>query len=556
MDNKGKVINSIINIAVLISLILFLIGLFTVKETYKHNSLRDTVEIKNWTVICDGKETEASIPFKVTNGKVSTLTATLPRIQDGQELWFHCNYSTVAARIDGEEIYSVGSSKIFGKTTRLGNGMAFIPLRPNYSGRTIEVDIEPFNTVSSKPIIKHTIIMTKSDYTVRILKSNTLRFILAIVIFVFSFIILSICLYLKVFLKKSLDDYRLYFFSGIFFFTAGSWTVTDGRLIGAMSGHLTTSGFLNYVTFAFLSFCCAGLARALYVRKSKILDFIYFLAALVFVGEMLAFFIFGVDLIDSLVFSQIMGAVVLINLVVTSILMVIKGDAAMKKRLAPGVILMSIFSLISLVDFFVGSKWSLFFLISLAFLVITIVIEVFTSLYDMLKNAIQVQEMRHHAYTDGLTGLKNRRAYVEDLEGVKSRDDKNSLIIMAIDLNGLKKANDEFGHAAGDELIISAGRIIRESFINYGETYRMGGDEYSILFFGDKESLADCITNMQKQAESFVGEMVKGISISFGYAIWAEHEGISLTELEKIADADMYRYKSEYYKRTGKDRRR
>jgi diguanylate cyclase (GGDEF)-like protein len=251
-----------------------------------------------------------------------------------------------------------------------------------------------------------------------------------------------------------------------------------------------------------------------------------------------------------------MGAFVLMNLILTSVLMVIKGDAAMKKRLAPGVILMSIFGLISLASFFSGGNWSFYFMLALLMLLITIVIEVFTSLYDMIKSAIQVQEMRNYAYTDGLTGLKNRRAYVEDLENVSARDDKDSLIIVAIDLNGLKKVNDELGHAAGDEMINEGGHIIRDSFAKYGETYRMGGDEFSTLFYGSKEALAECLKVMQETAATHKGDMVNQISISFGYAVWADYSDKSITEIEKMADADMYHNKSEYYKRTGKDRRR
>ncbi len=553
MEKGFKIINRIINILVLISLVVFVAGLFTVKESYKHNGVNKNTDILEWETEDGGT---VSIPITMKNNHKNRYRTTLPKIKDQEELWVNCNFSSLEVYIDGDMIFEEGKSSIYGKDTLLANGMAFVPLRPDYEGSEIEIVIEPYNTPSSRPVLKHTTIMTKSDYAFMVIRNNFPRILLAIIIETFAVITFVIFIYLTLFLKKPFAESRLYFYSGAFFMTSGAWTVTDGRMIGALTGHLTTSGFINYATFALLSFCSAGLARALYVKKSIILDIIYYVASLVFIIEIIGFSVFGIDLVKTLKFSQSMGAFVLMNLIFTSVLMVIKGDAAMKKRLAPGVILMSIFGLISLAAFFSGGNWSFYFLFALLMLLITIVIEVFSSLYDMVRTAIQVQEMRNFAYSDGLTGLKNRRAYVEALEGIPLRADKDSLIIVAIDLNGLKKVNDELGHAAGDEMISEGGLIIRESFIKYGETYRMGGDEFSTLFFGSKDALADCLMKMQERAASHKGELVSDISISFGYAVWADHPDNSITEIEKMADADMYHNKSEYYKRTGKDRRR
>ncbi len=553
MEKGFKIINKTVNILVLIALVVFVAGLFTVRETYIDAGMNHNTDILEWQ---DEAGETVTIPITMKNNQKNRYRTTLPKIREQEELWVNANFSTLEVYINGEEIYSVGESEIFGKSTRLGNGMAFVPMRPDYEGSEIEIVVEPYNTSSSRPTLKHTTLLTKSDYGFMILRNNCPRILLSIVIDIFAIMTFVICIYLTCVLKKPFEESRLYFYSGAFFLTCGVWTITDGRMLGALSGHLTTSGFINYATFALLSFCSAGLARALYVKKSIVLDVIYYLASLVFILEMLGFAVFGIDLVVTLKYSQSMGAFVLMNLILTSVLMVIKGDAAMKKRLAPGVILMSIFGLISLGSFFSGGKWSFYFMLALLMLLITIVIEVLTSLYDMIKSAIQVQEMRNYAYTDGLTGLKNRRAYVEDLENVSARDDKDSLIIVAIDLNGLKKVNDELGHAAGDEMINEGGHIIRDSFAKYGETYRMGGDEFSTLFYGSKEALAECLKAMQETAATHKGDMVNEISISFGYAVWADHSDKSITEIEKMADADMYHNKSEYYKRTGNDKRR
>lgn len=105
------------------------------------------------------------------------------------------------------------------------------------------------------------------------------------------------------------------------------------------------------------------------------------------------------------------------------------------------------------------------------------------------------------------------------------------------------------GHKAGDEaLILIAGCI--KSVVNRNiQGYRVGGDEFVILFFGLRE---EEIIKVQDQLKQSVTE--KGHHISCGYAV-LEKEG-SLEAAISKADELMYEDKSRYYQETGKDRRR
>ena len=52
---------------------------------------------------------------------------------------------------------------------------------------------------------------------------------------------------------------------------------------------------------------------------------------------------------------------------------------------------------------------------------------------------------------------------------------------ISIDLNGLKRVNDTYGHVAGDELIRAAADCMKNSFNEYGKIYRIGGDEFAVI---------------------------------------------------------------------------
>ncbi|MBO6209538.1 MAG: GGDEF domain-containing protein [Schwartzia sp.] len=111
-----------------------------------------------------------------------------------------------------------------------------------------------------------------------------------------------------------------------------------------------------------------------------------------------------------------------------------------------------------------------------------------------LSDALQREKTQHAelksawqlAYTDSLTGLKNKLAYME------MEEQKDALIasrtiapfaIAVFDLNGLKAINDCFGHKTGDQYIIRASRLICDHF-KHSPVYRIGGDEFVALLEG------------------------------------------------------------------------
>ncbi|HCP94978.1 MAG TPA: hypothetical protein DIT92_00165, partial [Anaerovibrio sp.] len=92
-------------------------------------------------------------------------------------------------------------------------------------------------------------------------------------------------------------------------------------------------------------------------------------------------------------------------------------------------------------------------------------------IYIIHKNRAQMEYIAHH---DGLTGLFNRRSFNDDIESLKPELIRENVIIVTMDLNGLKKANDELGHEAGDELIIGAADCMKKVLTPYGNVYRVG----------------------------------------------------------------------------------
>ena len=159
-------------------------------------------------------------------------------------------------------------------------------------------------------------------------------------------------------------------------------------------------------------------------------------------------------------------------------------------------------------------------------------------------------------YKDSMTGLHSRYAYSQALlyNEEKGKLDKH-FAVFSIDINGLKTVNDTLGHAAGDELICGGAKCIHKVFGNQGLCYRTGGDEFIVFAHADRQTADKLIAQLAQETADWNGALVHKLSLSAGYALACDHEGISAEKLVIFADKGMYADKAQYYSKAGIDRR-
>lgn len=157
-----------------------------------------------------------------------------------------------------------------------------------------------------------------------------------------------------------------------------------------------------------------------------------------------------------------------------------------------------------------------------------------TNSLDRKKQQAYLEKL---SYRDMLTGLYNRNRYIERLEAYKQVQDQQIGAIY-IDLNGLKKVNDEQGHRAGDELIVRAAGTIAGIFAE--DAYRVGGDEFVVILLDvSREDFARKTEQLRRQMQE------NGVDASIGGVWQASTE--NLENLLRRADENMYREKRRYY---------
>ena len=182
---------------------------------------------------------------------------------------------------------------------------------------------------------------------------------------------------------------------------------------------------------------------------------------------------------------------------------------------------------------------------------------VFFVMYMRERNAFkELTERRKISLTDDMTGLFNRRAFEEDCVKLCTQGMLDDTTIMMMDVNGLKFANDNYGHQAGDELIIVAAKCIQTAVGTLGKAYRIGGDEFVVLLLCKEEKHRDVLNTLERLVDSAKCSYSCTLSISKGVVVCKEHPTLSFGELKALADKRMYADKDDYYRRSGKERRK
>ena len=172
----------------------------------------------------------------------------------------------------------------------------------------------------------------------------------------------------------------------------------------------------------------------------------------------------------------------------------------------------------------------------------------------------QISHIQENAYVDGMTGAKNRNAYLEDvrLADPSIKDGTLGFSVAVFDITGLKEINDTQGHECGDRAIVDTARVLTEVF-GRDNTYRTGGDEFVAAV---RYATAEDMKKNFMKIDSMLADINKEggqyeerpLVLSKGWAEFDPKTDREFADAFKRADRRMYEDKTAYYKKH--DRRR
>src|SRR5690625_98495 len=165
------------------------------------------------------------------------------------------------------------------------------------------------------------------------------------------------------------------------------------------------------------------------------------------------------------------------------------------------------------------------------------------------------KELQRLAYHDPLTGLANRRLFNDRLSKVKAKFERDHLpfAVIMLDIDNFKEINDQFGHDAGDKVIVEMANRLQNVVREVDTVGRLGGDEFLVLLtdIESKVNLSSFIGRLERRLKApyIVRDKDLYVGISLGAVI--SDQGMIRNDKSIVTEADKALYQA---KRTGKNR--
>jgi diguanylate cyclase (GGDEF)-like protein/PAS domain S-box-containing protein len=169
-------------------------------------------------------------------------------------------------------------------------------------------------------------------------------------------------------------------------------------------------------------------------------------------------------------------------------------------------------------------------------------------LHDIVDRKLAEAKLAHQAMHDSLTGLPNRTLFNDRLALAKARMMRGgSVAVLFCDLDRFKRVNDDFGHAAGDRLLLDVATRLRSNVRPSDTVARFGGDEFALLCEGvdleHAERIAFRIQRAFEEPFAIDGRQV-AVTVSIGIVVTSD-PAVATDQLIGDADFAMYAAKQE-----------
>jgi diguanylate cyclase (GGDEF)-like protein len=169
-------------------------------------------------------------------------------------------------------------------------------------------------------------------------------------------------------------------------------------------------------------------------------------------------------------------------------------------------------------------------------------------LKEVNERMLVEEKLRRISIIDDLTGLYNRRGFFELAEKQLAAAMRNRMkaFLFFMDLDNLKKINDVSGHKEGDNALLDASIVIKDTFRQSDIIARIGGDEFAVFSAEEAEDTAGSIISRLQNNIDWHNKRNRRpyeLSISTGYVICDDFEKCSIGRMMEKADKSMYQHK-------------
>lgn len=437
-------------------------------------------------------------------------------------------------------------------------------------GDTIYLELFPVYSSSS---IRHISIEPANAYIRYRILSALPRFLVCLVI-----IITGIVVIVMTFIVREASSSKIYESLAALIILIGTWSMIETHFIDYILGSSEYLHTISYFTLMSMAFPVAVFSDTVTLKPHRNISGIVFcLTVALIIFNTFANYLHIFDFHETVYLSDLL-------ILVTGVFVLIRIIADQRFRMQNDLhvntnwinISLTVITLMGFIDLLrYLNVISIFKIFDISFFtrigVLIFTIGMFINMFeDIVSRNIQADKAGTYmemAFTDALTGIPNRGAFLlkeseisDRMKEVSKRkkDVNYQIVYVALDLNGLKIVNDTLGHATGDDYIIASSKILMKAFFEYGYVYRTGGDEFASFIVSDnaEDKCKECIRSMLEMVEDYNKNSDKDMQmhIAYGYSVWSVGDPRTIDEVEKEGDEAMYEKKRQMKKEAAKVR--
>ncbi len=501
-----------------------------------------------WYVLADGKRVDVALPESLSSAADGTLTLcndTLTQadagkmlsargVQYGLEIW------------QGEQLLYRYQDNAFPKNSQMkGKLWADVLLTDKTGAQTLRLVYTGIQAGDSV-LIAAPELGTTQQINGRHLQQSALSILIMLSMFGVS--VLAIAAY--AFLQQHKLHERRFLDAALFLFMCGIWSMTDSGLF-QLYGHDTAFwSMISFYAFMLMSVpmlhfiknTVSGTAR----RLPRLFTVLLYLNAAV---QGLCSLLFGVPLTSMLAVTHLLqgGGIVAMTLLLyreyrrtrtRDVKLCMLAFGLLGFCCAAALVLYWLFDI-----YWYDSLFQLGILLYMGLLFWGLVCKATAD----ARAAMERRIAERMALTDRMTGLKNRRAFEDYMDAVRTDAAQYSgAVLTYIHLEGLKNLNDTYGMHAGDEAVIGTARCIEaacaadpESLTEY---FRVRGDEFALVRLAPQRERADRVRLLEMQVKKYNDSVPHGqLRLSYGSAALLGKNGVlrTVSDWKACADADL-----------------
>lgn len=566
--NKRTVFNLIYFIQVIIILFICIIIFNTCRTTYTKTRILDPLISFNSGWYNDTEKNVTLDKFTSKNGYSTKKYTTYKHkidysITSGTTLCFRSLSTDVKIYINNKLVLDTPYKESPFSCKSSGSVWNFYEFKQSDIGKEMTIKIKPFYNDNSC-YITDMYVGNASHYVYNIFMENSLFFILCILLMIIGVIFIAADLFINK--VQDISSHELIYI-GIFSCVLGIWCSTSTHILEFVFNNsqliqTLACNMLYLISLPALFF----LDNIFKFKKKKYINF----SAYIIIGSYILAWILQLlniaDFHETLILSHI-NMIISFLIIVSLLFKSFKdkdfnssNESRISKAIRNTIFITTILCVFTDMILFIKGTTTPGFLVSCDLILIIVYLSCLSviNLFKAAKSADHAKFVKELAYKDGLTNIGNRTAYKEKIAYIKEHINSYKAIgIVIFDVNNLKMVNDTYGHLQGDQMIIDAANIISQSFETFSTPYRIGGDEFAVIIEAPNAEAVCKISLMQFNVNIHNHNIFYSkdydISIAHGEEFYKAGQNITIDEIIKKADMNMYKMKKDMKKGIKKD---